>query len=104
MEEKTGYRLTNVEQVFEAYMSLGSVTERIYCLIAKYKDQDRSSLGGGYITEGEDIEVLENPLDKALQMIASGEIRDGKTNMLLQYAALHNFVDRPVKMDISGDS
>jgi len=35
--------------------------------------------------------VLELPFAAALQMIESGEIADGKTIMLLQYAALHLF-------------
>ena len=39
--------------------------------------------------EGEDIEVLELGFDAALAMIGTGEISDGKTIMLLQWAALH---------------
>lgn len=103
VEEETGYALKDVEPVFEAYMSPGSVTERIFFFIAAYEDQDRSSPGGGNATEGEDIEVLELSFDKAMQMIASGDICDGKTIMLLQYAALNIFVDHPVKMVIGGD-
>lgn len=60
-------------------------------------------MGGGNVAEGEDIEVLELPLDKALDMTTRGEICDGKTIMLLQYAALNIFVNRPIEMDISGD-
>lgn len=103
VEEETGYILTHVEQVFEAYMSPGSVTERIYFFVAKYEDQDRSSMGGGNVAEGEDIEVLELPFDKTIEMISNGEIRDGKTIMLLQYAALNIFVNRPIQLEISGD-
>ena len=36
-----------------------------------------------------DIEVLELTMEQAMAMMASGEIADGKTIMLLQYAALH---------------
>jgi GDP-mannose pyrophosphatase NudK len=46
-------------------------------------------MGGGDISEGEDIEVIELPLVTAMQMITNGKIRDGKTIMLLQYAALN---------------
>jgi ADP-ribose pyrophosphatase len=45
--------------------------------------------GRGNENEGEDIEVLELTIDHALEMIASGEIQDGKTIILLQYLALH---------------
>jgi nudix-type nucleoside diphosphatase (YffH/AdpP family) len=88
-EEETGYRVAHVHKVFEAYMSPGSVTERLYFFVGEYDPASRVSDGGGVESEGEDIEVLELPLDVALEMIASGEIVDGKTIMLLQYAKLH---------------
>ena len=84
-------------------MSPGSVTERLYFFVAEYADQDRQSSGGGNVAEGEDIEVLELPFDRAFEMISSGEICDGKTIILLQHAALNIFASRPIQMDISGD-
>ena len=69
-------------------MSPGSVTEKLHFYVSEYTDGDRLHAGGGDIVEGEDIEVLELPLTRALDMIASGEIEDGKTIMLLQHAAL----------------
>ena len=50
--------------------------------------------GGGIAHEGEDIEVLELPIDEALAMVADGRIADAKTIMLLQYAALNIFGKR----------
>lgn len=91
VEEETGYRIEKVTPVFQAFMSPGSVTERLYFFIAAYQDSDWQSIGGGKADEGEDIEVLELDFAKALSMIDSGEICDGKTIMLLQYAALHVF-------------
>jgi len=79
--------------VFEAFMSPGSVTERLVFFVAEYSAGDRVAAGGGVHAEGEDIEVLEPTLDEALAMVASGEIADGKTIMLLQYAKLHRLVD-----------
>jgi nudix-type nucleoside diphosphatase (YffH/AdpP family) len=86
--EETGYAVTSPRKVFEAYMSPGSVTEKLHFFVAAYDDVDRRGAGGGEAGEGEDIEVLEMPLARALAMIASGEIQDGKTIMLLQHAAL----------------
>ncbi|CAG9220624.1 GDP-mannose hydrolase [Paraburkholderia sabiae] len=91
VEEETGYRVESVRKVFEAFMSPGSVTEKLYFFVAEYDAAARVSRGGGVAHEGEDIEVLELPIDEALTMIAHGEIMDGKTIMLLQYAALHLF-------------
>lgn len=88
-EEETGYRVSRVEKVFEAYMSPGSVTEKLYFFIGEYTSNDRVNDGGGVEAEGEDIEVLEIPLSVAMQKIENGDIRDGKTIMLLQHLALN---------------
>ncbi|WP_432692924.1 NUDIX domain-containing protein [Morganella morganii] len=87
-EEETGFRITDVEKVFEAFMSPGSVTEKLYFFIAEYQDNNRQSDGGGLPEEGEDVEVLEMPFPEALTAIRNGEIIDGKTIMLLQHLAL----------------
>ena len=91
IEEETGYCIDQVTKVFESYMSAGSVTERLFFFIAEYRPDNRKDSGGGVKSEGEDIEVLELPFDKACDMMERGEIVDGKTIMLLQYAALHIF-------------
>jgi GDP-mannose pyrophosphatase NudK len=92
-EEETGFRVQSVRKVFEAYMSPGSVTEQLFFFVAEYSTDSRVSEGGGDMQEGEDIEVLEMRLDDALQMIESGEIADGKTIMLLQYAKLARLLE-----------
>lgn len=91
VEEETGYEVRDVRKVFETYMSPGSVTEILHFFIAEYTPAQRVSEGGGVEHEGEDIEVLEMPFDEAYAGIGSGAIRDAKTVMLLQYAALHLF-------------
>ncbi len=87
-EEETGYRIRTPRKVFEAYMSPGSVTEKLHFFVAEYQPEDRVQAGGGLVQEGEDIEVIEMPLADALAAIASGRIQDGKTIMLLQHVAL----------------
>jgi nudix-type nucleoside diphosphatase (YffH/AdpP family) len=87
-EEETGFVVRAPRRVFEAYMSPGSVTEKLHFFVASYEERDRVSAGGGKAAEGEDIEVMELPLARALEMIATGEIQDAKTVMLLQHAAL----------------
>lgn len=89
IEEETGYRVGSLEKVFEALMVPGCVTHAVHCFVGRYTPADRIGNGGGLAHEGEDIEVIELSIDDALAMIGSGEIRDGKTIMLLQYAALH---------------
>ena len=94
VEEELGYRLGSVTPVFQAFMSPGSVTEILHFFVAPYDATMRIGDGGGHPDEGEDIEVLELTVDEALAMIADGRIRDAKTIMLLQHAALHVFKAR----------
>lgn len=91
-EEETGYKISNVHKVYEAYMSPGSVTELLYFFVAEYSASMKVNEGGGIEHEQEDIEVLELPFEKAFTMIGTGEIKDGKTIMLLQYAKLSNLI------------
>lgn len=91
-EEETGYKITNVKKVFEAYMSPGSVTEILYFFVAEYTTDMKVGDGGGLDEEHENIEVLEISFTNALEMISNGEIRDAKTIMLLQYAQIHNLI------------
>jgi nudix-type nucleoside diphosphatase (YffH/AdpP family) len=90
-EEETGYRLGEIRKVFEAFMSPGAVTEKLHFFVAEYQPDMRIGTGGGLASEGEDIEVLELPVDQAIAMIGGGRIVDAKTIMLLQYAALNIF-------------
>ena len=91
-EEETGYKITAVRKVFEAYMSPGSVTEILYFFVAEYTHDMKVSEGGGVEHEQENIEVLEIPFQKAVAMMAAGEIKDAKTIMLLQYAQLQQLL------------
>lgn len=88
VEEETGFRIESPRKLFEAYMSPGSVTEKLHFFVAAYEPHHQTGAGGGLAQEGEDIEVLELSLDQALAMVRSGAIQDGKTIMLLQHAAL----------------
>ncbi|MGJ8694588.1 MAG: NUDIX domain-containing protein [Thalassotalea sp.] len=89
--EETGFAIEKPIKILEAFMSPGSVTEKLHFFIAPYKASDRVNKGGGKVEEGEDIEVLELPIVDALQQIDLGVIKDAKTIILLQYAALKLF-------------
>lgn len=87
-EEETGYKVSDVKKIYEAYMSPGSVTEILYFFIAEYAKDMKVNEGGGIAHEEENIEVLEMDFNTALAMIDSGEIQDAKTIMLLQHLRL----------------
>ncbi|MBC07369.1 MAG: GDP-mannose pyrophosphatase [Thalassospira sp.] len=88
VEEETGYKIGKLVQVFDLFMSPGSVTERLHLFVAEVTREHREGEGGGLLEEGEDIDVLEVPFDDILPMITDGRIRDAKTVILLQHALL----------------
>jgi nudix-type nucleoside diphosphatase (YffH/AdpP family) len=91
--EETGFSIDDPEPVMTVYMSPGAVTEKNYLFVADYSGAERPNLGGGLASEEEFIEVLELPFEQAYSMFENGEIVDGKTIMLLQYAKLNIFFD-----------
>ncbi|MBG6061078.1 nudix-type nucleoside diphosphatase (YffH/AdpP family) [Flavobacterium sp. CG_9.1] len=91
-EEETGYRLTKVAKIMQTYMSPGAVTEILYLFVGAYDESMKVSEGGGVAHEQENIDVLEMPYEEAYAMIATGQIQDAKTIMLLQHAKINNLV------------
>lgn len=91
--EETGYQIEKVTKIFETYMSPGAVTESIHYFIAEYTDAMKATEGGGLDTEQEDIEVLEMPFTEAIKLLDTGQIKDAKTMLLLQYAIIHKLLD-----------
>jgi nudix-type nucleoside diphosphatase (YffH/AdpP family) len=93
-EEESGYRVDHVEHLFDAFMSPGSVTERVSFFFASYDANSKVSDGGGLHHEGEDIEVLEMSFDAAYAMIGTGEICNAPTILLLQQAKIRGLFDK----------
>jgi len=90
-QEETGYHINTVEKIFEVYMSPGSVTEMLHFFIARYTKDQQLHEGGGVAGE-EDIDVLELDFNTAMEMIRTGDIKDAKTIMLLQYVKINNLI------------
>lgn len=91
-EEETGFKISEVKKVFEVYMSPGSVTEILYFFVAEYSKDQQVNEGGG--VDHENIEVLELDFQEAMKMIKTGEIKDAKTIMLLQYAFIEGLMSK----------
>ncbi len=94
IEEETGYQLSEVQKVFEAYSSAGALTEKIFLYVAPYRKDQRVSSGGGLQEEGEDIEVVELSFEEVLQQLDNGAIMDAKTIILLQYARIKGLLQK----------
>jgi nudix-type nucleoside diphosphatase (YffH/AdpP family) len=100
IEEETGYKVDNVKKIFELYSTPGAVTEKLHYFIAEYSEDQKISEGGGLDEEGEEIEVLEMPFKEAYLKIETGEIRDAKTVILLQYAKANNLFPEEKVFDV----
>jgi GDP-mannose pyrophosphatase NudK len=84
--EELGVVVRNVSHVSDCFCSPGAFSEKISLFMAEYMAEDRVSAGGGLAEEHEDIEVIEMLLSDAFAMIATGDIVDAKTIILLQHA------------------
>jgi nudix-type nucleoside diphosphatase (YffH/AdpP family) len=89
IEEETGYRVSTLKKIYEAYTSPGTITELLHFFVAEYNPSLKVSEGGGSKREKEDVEVMEVPFEQATQMVQNGDIKDAKTILLLLYAKLH---------------
>ncbi|GEO07987.1 NUDIX domain-containing protein [Segetibacter aerophilus] len=89
IEEETGYKVEKVKKIFELYSTPGSVAEIIHYYVAEYDPKQKVGNGGGLEEEKEEIDVIELPFEDAFIKIQSGEIKDAKTVILLQYARLY---------------
>jgi nudix-type nucleoside diphosphatase (YffH/AdpP family) len=96
IEEETGFKLNNVKKVFELYSTPGSVAEMLFYFVAEYTPKQRVGEGGGLDEESEDIEVIELRFEDAYLKLQTGEIKDAKTAILLQYAKLNLFQQEKV--------
>lgn len=88
--EELGVRIGELTHLFDLFMSPGSVTERVHFYAAPYSPGEVLG-GGGLEEEGEEIEPVVVPYDEALAWVADGRIADGKTVILVQWAALNLF-------------
>ncbi len=95
-QEELGLVLSAPVFLFDLYMSPGSVTEKLHFFAAQYSLGDAQSQFGGLTSEAEEIEILDLPLEEALTMARDGRIRDAKTVILLQHAALHLMPEAPL--------
>lgn len=91
-EQEVGFRVRQPRKVFDAFMSPGSLTERLHGFVAEVDASDRIAAGGGLPEEGEDIEVVELPYTEAVALLRQGRLRDAKTIMLLQHAVLEGLL------------
>ena len=91
--EETGFQVDMVEKVLEGYTSPGAVTEIMHFFVGEYDADMKVGRGGGAEDETENIEVLEYSFEKAMKMVKTGKIKDVKTIVLLQYAALEGLME-----------
>ncbi len=81
LQEETGYSAKNIDLITKMYPAVGYSDEAIYIYLATGLTSGETNFD-----EGEDIDIVEMELDKAVEMVMSGEIEDGKTIIALMMA------------------
>jgi len=76
--EETGYQLTHATPISTFFSSPGGSTELIYLFFAEVRATDKTAEGGGFAAEGEDIEVIEFPVEDFFQRLSASEFEDPK--------------------------
>ena len=78
LEEETGAKCTSFEYLGVCYPSVAYLTEKIHMYLAR-----GLSFGKAHLDEGEFLDVMQIPLDEAVEMVMRGEIPDAKTQIAL---------------------
>ena len=86
IEEETGYKISHVEKIYEAFATPGAHMEKIHFYTGVYDANMKITQGGGRSSEQEDIELIEYNYSEILTLLQSGQIIDAKTIILLQWA------------------
>lgn len=82
LREETGCTATSMQHLYTMYTTPGFTDERIHIFLATGLEQ------GDAAREADEFLTVETvPLSRALEMIKSGEIEDGKTALGILYAA-----------------
>jgi len=95
LHEETGYSAQQMEPLYAFYSSPGFSNERIWLFLAT-----GLSPGSQNVESDELIEVVKVPLERALEMVAAGEICDGKS--ILGIVAASARTDSPSDRDPYG--
>jgi len=83
--QETGYDVADLRPLFTFYASPGTSTERVFLYYAEVAGDHKVSDGGGLDSEHEYIEVVEMPIDEALELLDGGRVADAKTIIALQW-------------------
>ena len=89
IKEETGYEVSRVTKIYEAFATPGAHKEKIHFFVAQFNASMLKASGGGDISEQEDIEVLHYHYNDIPHLLEKGAIIDAKTIILLQWACLH---------------
>jgi ADP-ribose pyrophosphatase len=78
VREETGYQLTHATPISKFFSSPGGSSELIYLYYAEVRRVDKAADGGGLASDGEDIEIVEYPIDDFFKRLTAGEFEDPK--------------------------
>jgi ADP-ribose pyrophosphatase len=83
--EETGYETRRLEHISTFFVSPGGTSERIILFYAEVENAGRHGSGGGLVSEGEDIRLIELTPAEVREMLASKAFEDAKTILGLNW-------------------
>ena len=87
--EEVGYQVSSLQHISTFYLSPGGSSERTHLYYSAVDQADRGSSGGGKLSEGENILVMEISIDQALEELYQGRVMDAKSMIALQWLTLN---------------
>ncbi len=81
--EEAGYELEEVEVIARFFPSPGGSSERVHLFAAEVRGDHRVGSGGGVVSEGEDLRVVEWSEGEVQRRVADGHVEDAKTLVAL---------------------
>jgi ADP-ribose pyrophosphatase len=85
LRQEIGYEILKLHNVASFYLSPGGSSERIILYCAEVCDAARCGPGGGVLSEGEDIRIVEYTLEALREECNLARIKDAKTLVGVQW-------------------
>jgi ADP-ribose pyrophosphatase len=88
IQEEIGYTVHELTPIATFFVSPGGTSERVFLYYAEVDEADRTSQGGGLISENEDIQLVALSFDELWQQLRAGILVDAKTLIAAQWLQL----------------
>lgn len=94
VSEELGYQLHELKLISTFFTSPGGSSERIFLFYAEVTSEDKTTMGGGLVSEKEDIALVKMALSEILKRGISQCFTDAKSLVAVQWFFLNKKADQ----------